>query len=502
MSTGDKKEKKVKKENKKKQTGSGNISRKKSKSKKRRIALFIVIVILAALGTIAFFYYKNANYYKDHFYRNTSINGVDCSDLSVDEAKEAIQKSIDKYVLNFTDHEGRESSIDALSLGITYTDDGEINKLLSQQNFWMWVIAQAKQNDYQISISYTYDENALDTWISELPCVVDGVAPEDAHEMELADGYYRIVEESYGDEIDVDNLKEYIKEAINSGTTSVAITEGQEGIFKKPSVYSDDEELKSQIEDQNKEVERQKKIDSVTDASVTLNSYIDGAYLNSNYLKDMIVDDENGDPIIDKDKIFAWVRQWAEKRGFTTNSNLFVTHDGKLVEVPNGNLPGWSLDTEATAQKVYDAILSNEHSKIFPVLYDENGKKLTETSYIEICIEHQNLRYYVNGNVVVDTPVVTGDTTKGYDTPSDGVWYIYGKYTNYTMRGDDYVTFVEYAMPFNDQIFIHDLSTRIEYGGTIYQGSGSHGCINTPYDAVVTIFNSADIGTPVIVHTY
>ncbi|MFR8249264.1 MAG: L,D-transpeptidase [Lachnospiraceae bacterium] len=56
-------------------------------------------------------------------------------------------------------------------------------------------------------------------------------------------------------------------------------------------------------------------------------------------------------------------------------------------------------------------------------------------------------------------------------------------------------------MPFNGNVGIHDADTwRSEYGGEIYKTSGSHGCVNTPTANAEKIFNTVEIGTPVIVY--
>ena len=60
---------------------------------------------------------------------------------------------------------------------------------------------------------------------------------------------------------------------------------------------------------------------------------------------------------------------------------------------------------------------------------------------------------------------------------------------------------VTYWMPFNGNVGIHDADTwRSEYGGEIYKTSGSHGCVNTPTANAEKIFNTVEIGTPVIVY--
>ena len=64
----------------------------------------------------------------------------------------------------------------------------------------------------------------------------------------------------------------------------------------------------------------------------------------------------------------------------------------------------------------------------------------------------------------------------------------------------EYETPVTYWMPFNGGIGIHDLSKRSSYGGDIYLYNGSHGCINTPMDAVRTIYENIVVNNPVVVY--
>ena len=47
---------------------------------------------------------------------------------------------------------------------------------------------------------------------------------------------------------------------------------------------------------------------------------------------------------------------------------------------------------------------------------------------------------------------------------------------------------------------IHDLTKRTAFGGDIYLTNGSHGCVNTPLDAVATIYNNIEINTPIVVY--
>ena len=120
-------------------------------------------------------------------------------------------------------------------------------------------------------------------------------------------------------------------------------------------------------------------------------------------------------------------------------------------------------------------------------------------TYIEIDLSEQHMWYIVKGNVYVSTPVVTGNYDS-MDTPT-GVYSVVSKARNISLVGADYSSFVEYWIAFIGTSYgIHDASWRSSFGGSIYKGDGSHGCVNTPYDAVKKIYNNISVGTPVVIH--
>lgn len=127
------------------------------------------------------------------------------------------------------------------------------------------------------------------------------------------------------------------------------------------------------------------------------------------------------------------------------------------------------------------------------------GKSVPST-YVEISIDSQHMWYYVDGKLYCDTDVVTGnykthDTTKGYHK-------IISKSSPATLVGPGYETVVNYWMAVTyDGIGIHDSTWRTSgYGGSIYKGDGSHGCINTPYSVVKKMYNKMKVNTPVIIY--
>ena len=344
-----------------------------------------------------------------------------------------------------------------------------------------------------------------------MPCLSDGTKSADAYASEKDDGYWEIIPETYGDEIDADALAAKLAGAVEKGETSFRLS-ADDSLFIGPRITGDDAALNKDVDAKNKamdeyyeelarEKHRQEIIEFITDVDLKFNSYIDKVYINEELLSGMLTEDKNGDPCISRKKFKNWVRKWAEDRGFTTNPNLFVTHGGRLMQVNNGPLNGWRLDLEATAERAWKAVKRQQRGVIHPVLVDEKGKLQTDYKYVEINIMKQTMYFYKDGKQVLETPVVTGNVARGMATPSNGVWYIDRMNHHYTMVGADYVAYCDYWMAFNGGIGIHDLASRTAYGGDIYLTAGSHGCVNTPYEMAKKIFENVEIGTRVVVHS-
>ncbi len=131
------------------------------------------------------------------------------------------------------------------------------------------------------------------------------------------------------------------------------------------------------------------------------------------------------------------------------------------------------------------------------------GEEVPEGTYIEISIANQYMWYYVDGQLLVETPVVTGCEANG-DGTNKGVFivkyldegaYLSGGSSN---RGPGY--HVDYWIPFDGNIGLHDAQWVTEFGGDIYLENGSHGCVNTPLEAMKTIYMNCERFCTVVVH--
>ena len=120
-------------------------------------------------------------------------------------------------------------------------------------------------------------------------------------------------------------------------------------------------------------------------------------------------------------------------------------------------------------------------------------------TYVEINMTKQKLWFYTEGEVEIETPIVTGNMMRRRATP-EGVYFVYGKQKNRILRGPGYASHVNYWMPVKGGVGMHDALWRDEFGGEIYKKEGSHGCINLPLEAAESLYDMIEIGVPVVMY--
>ena len=101
----------------------------------------------------------------------------------------------------------------------------------------------------------------------------------------------------------------------------------------------------------------------------------------------------------------------------------------------------------------------------------------------------------------MESDCVTGTPNRARETHK-GVFQINYKQRNRVLRGSQrlYASFVNYWMPFDAGIGLHDATWRGQFGGTIYKSSGSHGCVNLPLSFAKKLYKRVYAGETVYVH--
>ncbi len=123
----------------------------------------------------------------------------------------------------------------------------------------------------------------------------------------------------------------------------------------------------------------------------------------------------------------------------------------------------------------------------------------TPKTYVDVDILGQTMTYYIDGNPVLSSPIVTGNINNGNGTPT-GVFFIDTKIPGKRLVGPTWDVWVDRWMRFTGNVGLHDASWRSQFGGNVYTYNGSHGCVNLPTDVAKTLYDMVSVGTMVIVH--
>ena len=466
----------------------------KSRKKSRKVLFGIAGGIAACL---LLGYVSLAVYYHDRFYPGTVINDNSFGGKKVEDVKEILKKSSKEYVLTIKEKEDKTELISGEAIKLQYKDDRELDEVKEKQNSWLWPIQIFQDKIYMVSMEHSYDEASFTQAVNQLACMQDAnmTPPQDAR-LEDDDTAYQIVPEVEGTALDKEKTTEVIKKAVDERRTEVSLTD--EDCYLKPTVLQSDEELAKEAE----------KLNKITATQITVNFGNGTETVTRDMLKSWLVKGEDGTYTFDVNLVKPVVIGWSEKYNTYGKPRDFKTSGGGTVRLTTGDY-GWRVWQDKTTDALIAALNAGQSGELEPTwLYKgqtHEGNDINGT-YVEISIDQQRMWFYKNGTCLVDTPVVTGNPNKGHGTPKGGVWRLKDKASPFTLVGKkpdgsiDYEEPVNYWMPFNGGVGIHDLTKRSSFGGDIYLTNGSHGCINTPLDNVRTIYENIEVNTPIVVY--
>ncbi len=461
----------------------------KKLSKNGKVLIALLAVLAAGLAAA---YLVGKNYFSDHFFPGTFLNGIDCSGMTAEEAKEQIQQGLLEYRLTLYERGGVSETLDGRELGIRYADDGGVDQVLRRQGKQIWFLSVGRNKSYQVTADYTWQENSLEGLLNELECFrpENLTAPADAYVAENGTSYV-VMPEVQGNTLDREKTVRAVREAVDAGQRELDLE--QADLYVKPKVTAADEGLQAEAA----------LLNQMTAASVTYDFQDRQMTVDRQVIKNWIRRGEDGTFYLDEEQAVEWVKQMAYETDTFGLEHEFRTTSGRVITLAAGGDYGWVIDREATVENLLRLIREGQSAVIEPeYLYEGVDRSVNDigNTYVEICITEQKMWCYENGVLVTETPVVTGCHSTGYDTPSGSVWAIDAKKKD--AHFDTYNSDVTFWLPFNGDCGIHDASWRApgDYGGNTWLSNGSHGCVNTPYDAAEKIFHTMEIGYPVIVY--
>ncbi|MDE6129101.1 MAG: L,D-transpeptidase/peptidoglycan binding protein, partial [Lachnospiraceae bacterium] len=468
---------------------------KKSHRKGRIVAATLAVVFII---TLAFIYGRGVYYYKRNFFPNVEINGVNCGNLTLQEAADKVQKwYADNYSLKLLD---RESEALAVVLPpdvqMIFPVEEELSKILEGQDAYRWFIYffSEEGDTREIAISPQYDMAKLQKLLEQegLFDVSRGEAPQNAYISDYQDELkqFVIMPEQEGTVLEQEITIACAAEALAGMQDSINLYET--GCFQIAEITADDEQLKQRLEALNR----------VAGACITYDwngrqEILDGELIH----QWMVLDGE--EIMLDEEQVAAYVAQMAKEYDTYGKKRKFVTTSGLTLTLPSGAY-GWKTDRNAETEALIELILSGAVTEREPIYTNQGwvkGEDDIGNSYVEINLTDQHLYLYIDGELILETDFVSGNVADGNSTPA-GVFGLTYKTQNAVLRGPDYETPVNYWMPFNGNVGMHDATWRRSFGGDIYLTNGSHGCINLPLKMAKTIYGYMSAGFPVICYYY
>lgn len=454
------------------------------KSKRAWIIAGILIAALLALYIILGFYFQS------HFFFRTFINGVPASGASVQTVKERLANRIDDYVFTVVEEDGSEESIDGKSIRISAkTDSGEIEAFLGEQNAMLWPQSLFTQTDYVGKRLVTYDASALKDKVAAMHCVNrTGFTQEKDATYKIEGDKFVGVPEVYGTRIDADDFSKRVGAEVKNLNETLDLQKDE--CYKQPDLKMDSDEFKALLDNLNEAI----------DMNI---EYEAGETVSKEEMADWLDVAKDGTVSYDESKVEAFVAKMAKKYNTYGKDKTLQTSYDKQVKVPGGNY-GWQIDEKAELKTLLsDLEAKKDVRRDFEYSHTAatHGDTDYGDSYVEVCLSSQHLFLYVNGKQVLDSPFVSGNIAKGRGTHV-GAYSIAYKKEKAVLKGADYQTPVDYWMPFNGGEGLHDAKWRSSFGGNIFRGGGSHGCVNLPHSVAKQIFGYVDKGFPVLVYSF
>ncbi len=468
--------------------GSRITNNRRKKRNLKMVSIFVSAMIVLVLGT----YLGISQYYKTHFYAQTFINGVDCSNLTVEKAKEKISYEVHTYKLTIEERNNKKETISGADIGLEVKYDTDIKTLMENQSPYKWVTSSWGNNKIENPFTLVIDEKQFKEAYDKLECFKEEniQAPKNAYLEEYVEGVgFSIAKEDPGYEVLKDKLYTKVLDAIHNLQPSISIDEVD--CYKKPTLTSEDPKISKAVEVANK----------YASTKLTYEFGNDTEILDSSVIGPAISIDKKFNVKIDKEKIKEFVNHIGKNYNSFGMKRKLKTSYGVEIEITGGDY-GWWMNRDAELEEIIECIKKGEQKVKTPVYYqtaNQHGSDDVGNTYVEINLSAQHLFLIVDGKKILESDFVSGDVSKGHETPT-GTYPIQFTKTDATLVGEDYSQPVKYWMPFNGDIGMHDAGWRSGFGGEIFLRNGSHGCINLPPDIAKQIFSYVKRGTAVYVY--
>ena len=468
---------------------------KAAKKKKRKKTAAIVAGII--IGVLVLIYVGFAIFFSSHFMFFTKINGTDFSLKSVSQVEAYMKQQVADYVLTLKESDGGSEKISGSDISLMYVPGEQLEKLAKKQNNFLWITSLWNHPKITSEIGVEYDKDALAKITEGLECLKpeNQTVSVDAHP-EFQNDKFVVVPEVVGTQIDTEKFNEAVTKAINGFKPTLDLF--KTGCYILPRFVSDSQEVVAATDAMN----------SYLGANVTYDFNPATEVVDASVISQWVTVDADMNVTFNEEAVRAFIQSLADKYDTKGKPRTFTTATGNTVNVTGGSY-GWKIDQEAE----YNALIANIQNAETVTREPNYASRAAShegndvgSTYAEVDLSNQMMYFVQNGQVVLQSGIVTGNPNKGNGTPQ-GVYSLAYKALDQVLRGTkkpdgtyEYETPVKFWMPFNGGIGFHDATWQSSFGGSRYQTNGSHGCVNLPYDVAAQLYNLITAGTPVVCH--
>ena len=458
----------------------------------------LIVLMIAVLGGCA--YGGISYYFSNRFFEGTWINGIDCSQKTAYEVEELMKEKLSEYSIEVSSRDVAAQTIKGEDIDYKYMSTGEILQLLRKQKPYEWVKGLYEQKSYTVDENVGYNKTLLQEQLKSLNCAQaeNQTEPENAY-VAFQNNAFVIVPETEGSKLNIKEAYKVLNAAVEANESAIDFSNTPE-VYVSAAVTKDDPELQAALEACN----------NYTKASITYTFGDQSTTLDGNTIKDWLQFDEKGQLIWDDNSfqqhVAEYVAQLAATYDTVGTEREFQATSGRTVYV-SSSIYGWKIDQAAEAAQLSQEIQSGTQTTREPIYAqtaNAYGVNDLGNTYIEVDLSEQHMYYYQDGADIFESDFVSGNMSYADRQTHAGIFTLYYKKSPDVLRGGQkgtanyYEQPVQYWMPFDGGIGFHDANWRDDFGGDIYQTSGSHGCINLPPENAAVLYDLIQYDVPIV----
>jgi hypothetical protein len=495
------------------------------KRKKLKWTLFIVIAAVAACILVIAAYSKGM--YRNRWYQNTKINGIDVSGMSLSESVKAIKKQMGSYELTVKGRDGGSLTIQGDTISYRLSFDESVQKLFAQQHGQLTLPGGMLDYTYNAVGKPSYSKAKVRQMIGKSE-LLNGSSSYQIQKPKSASIVYSsskkqmvIQKEEEGNTLIRSELTRAVFQALEDVDTSIDLSNSSKypDVYKKPELTSKDKTLTGRLTEYNEAALRFVTWDMGENTTEELTPEEISKWL---VWKD-------GAVTYDTQAMRDWVEKLCLKYKTVGKTRKIKSHTGKTVTVSGGDY-GWQMDYEKTVEQVKNVLDKEADSDAVEAYLkdpsDSTEEALTtackvqyantayqkdyvngtndwdQNNYTEIDLSAQMVYVFRNGKVSYSCRTISGKPVTGRTTPT-GAYYIKEHQMNRTLVGEDYKTPVQYWVRITwtgTGFHAAPWQSWSSWSASYYKTRGSHGCLNLSNTDAARIYNLVKYREAVFIH--